>query len=270
MQKIEERFLIQLENETLTAQHLLLATGSSSIGHAIAASLGHEIIEPLPSLFTFNVPTSPLLDLAGIAVPSATLTLKETKQLQQGALLLTHWGFSGPAALKLSAWAARELHSLNYRATFIINWTTFQNPEALYLVLLEKKQKAPYDSLPQLLPKKLQMRLLENLAINPKTALNQFSNKTLMLIANKFTADSYLIDGKTTNKEEFVTAGGVNLKEVDFKTMQSRITPGLFFAGEILNIDGVTGGFNFQNAWTSAYLAATSIAYYFLKVDSIV
>jgi len=258
VQKIEEGFLIQLENEELTAQHLLLATGSSPAGHVIATALGHEIIEPLPSLFTFNVPTSPLLDLSGIAVPTTTLTLKETKQQQLGPLLLTHWGFSGPAALKLSAFAARELHDLNYKATLIINWTTFQNAEALYQTLLKEKQTNPHGFLPQFLPKKLQTRLLENL-IDSKTALNQFSNKTLMQIANKCTADSYQIDGKTRNKEEFATAGGINLSQVDFKTMQSRITPGLFFAGEILNIDGITGGFNFQNAWTSAYLAATAM-----------
>jgi hypothetical protein len=260
VQKTEEGFLIQLENEELIAQHLLLATGSSPAGHAIATALGHEIIAPLPSLFTFNVPSSPLLDLSGITIPTTTLTLKETKHQQIGPLLLTHWGFSGPAALKLSAWAARELHDLNYKVTLIINWTTFQNTEMLYQTLLKKKQANPLDSLPQFLPKKLQARFLENLDIDPKTAFNQFANKTLMLLATKFTADSYQIDGKTTNKEEFVTAGGVHLKQVDFKTMQSRITPGLFFAGEILNLDGITGGFNFQNAWTTAYLAATAMA----------
>lgn len=260
VQKIDNVFCIQLENAELTAQHLLLATGSSTTGHAIAAALGHEIIEPLPSLFTFNTPTSPLLDLAGIVVMNATLRLKETGHEQQGALLLTHWGFSGPAALKLSAWAARELHFLDYKATLIINWTSFQNQEALYQTLLKEKQKNPLGSLPQFVAKKLQARLLETLAIDAKTALGQFSHKQLMQIANKLTADPYLIHGKTTNKEEFVTAGGVHLKEIDFKTMQSRITPGLFFAGEILNIDGITGGFNFQHAWTSAYLAATAMA----------
>ena len=181
---------------------------------------------------------------------------------QQGPLLLTHWGFSGPAALKLSAWAARELHDVDYKATLLVNWTASENQEVLYQSFLQRKKQHPYLPLPPLLPSKLFQRLLAAVDIDPQTPLAELSNKALAQLAAKLQADPYIIEGKTTYKQEFVTAGGVNLKEIDFKTMESRIAPGLFFAGEILNIDGVTGGFNFQNAWTTGWLAGTAMAQY--------
>ncbi len=257
IQKQEKGFLIQLPGEEISAKTVLLATGSSSWGHEIAAGLGHTIVEPVPSLFTFNIPSSPLLDLAGISVPNAIVTLKGTKLKQQGPLLLTHWGFSGPAVLKLSAWAARELHEMNYKTTLLINWIGSANQELLYQNLLQKK--AERQALPSFLPHNLQNRLIESLSVDPSAPLQTLSHKHLSAIAAKLCADPYEIDGKTTYKQEFVTAGGIHLKEVDFKTMESRLAPGLFFAGEILNIDGVTGGFNFQNAWTTGWLAGTAM-----------
>jgi predicted Rossmann fold flavoprotein len=179
---------------------------------------------------------------------------------QQGPLLLTHWGFSGPAVLKLSAWAARELYALNYKAMVLINWTASANQEILYQSLLERKSTYPLQGLPNLLPNNLMTRLLEPLNILPTTPLGKLSNKTLLQVAAKLFCDPYAIDGKTTYKQEFVTAGGVGLKDIDFKTMQSTLTPGLFFAGEMLNIDGITGGFNFQNAWTTGWLAGTAMS----------
>lgn len=214
------------------ADALILATGSSSFGHRIAEQFGHTIVPPVPSLFTFNVPSSPLLDLPGIAIPNVILTIKETGHSQQGPLLLTHWGFSGPAALKLSAWAARELHALHYQATLLINWLAAPSQEALYQALLAKTVSLP-------------VNLARRLLVHPSPKVQ----------AEKLYRDVYKIEGTTTNKQEFVTAGGVNLKEIDFKTFESRLSPGLFFAGEILNIDGITGGFNFQHAWTSGFLA---------------
>lgn len=251
IEKTEEGFLVQ----GIPAKNILLATGSSPWGYEMAQKFGHTIVEPVPSLFTFNVPTSPLLDLSGISVPNATLTLKGMKQ--QGPLLLTHWGFSGPAALKLSAWAARELHDVGYKATLVINWVSASSQEALTQELLQWKQTRPLQGFPPLLPSNLLLKLLGP-QIN--TPIGKLSNHTLAHFAAKLYADPYEVNGKTTYKQEFVTAGGVNLKEIDFKTMQSRITPGLFFAGEILNIDGVTGGFNFQNAWTTGFLAGIAMS----------
>ena len=260
IQKRGQKFLIQLEDTQILADSVLLATGSSSWGYSLAKEFGHEIIEPVPSLFTFNVPTSPLLDLAGISVPNAIVTLKGTTFQQQGPLLLTHWGFSGPVVLKLSAWAARKLHDLDYKTALLINWTASRNQDSLYQDLLQRKNEHPLQGIPPLLPSNLLLRLLTRLNIYPTTPLGKLSNKALSQLAAKLYADEYAIEGKTTYKQEFVTAGGVDLKNVDFKTMQSRATAGLFFAGEILNIDGITGGFNFQNAWTTGWLAGGAMA----------
>jgi len=261
VQKTEQGFLIELqEGERIAADSLLLATGSAPWGHDLVRRLGHTIIEPVPSLFTFNVPSSPLLDLSGISVPQAIVELKETGLQQRGPLLLTHWGFSGPAVLKLSAWAARELNNLDYKATLLINWTCSENKEILYQSLLKHKKEHPSHPIPQSLPGNLFVRLLSSLNIDPATLMNQLANRTLFQLAEKLYSDPYLIEGKTTYKQEFVTAGGICLKEISFKSMESRINPGLYFAGEILNIDGVTGGFNFQNAWTTGWLAGTAMS----------
>jgi hypothetical protein len=239
----EGRFHIQFRDGTsLLSKALILATGSSPEGYRLAESLGHTIQPPVPSLFTFNVPQSPLAALSGISLPHVQVILPEISKQQSGPLLITHFGFSGPAVLKLSAWAARELHALQYKTTIHINWVPELSLEEIQSRL--KKTKTTFD-----LPKNLW-----------KSLTAPFTNKQLTLsdikqLSQTLHADPYHMDGKTTHKEEFVTCGGVTLKEVDFKTMQSKILPGLFFAGEILNIDGVTGGFNFQSAWTTGYLA---------------
>jgi predicted Rossmann fold flavoprotein len=256
-----ERFLIELAEEKLEADTLLLATGSFPWGHAMAKQFGHAIVEPVPSLFTFNVPTSPLLELSGISIPNAILSLPGTGLKQQGPLLLTHWGFSGPAALKLSAWAARKLHEVDYKANLQINWIAAPNQEVFYQSLLQRKQESPLQPLPPLLPHKLWHKLLSSIGLDPTSPIGRWQNRMLMQLAQKLCNDIYAIDGKTTYKQEFVTAGGVDLPDVDFKTMQSRITPDLFFAGEILNIDGITGGFNFQNAWTTGWIAGTAMGH---------
>jgi hypothetical protein len=233
---------------------LILATGSGADGHLWAQNLGHTIQKPVPSLFTFNVPTSPLKELSGVAVESAEL--KILGLTQRGPLLITHFGFSGPAALKLSAWGARELHEKEYRAELMINWL----PDVPVLERLrELKKVAPQKILSSenlfQLPKKLWKTL-----VSDERRLNDYSMKEIEAFAQKLQKDVYQVDGKTTHKEEFVTCGGVTLKEVHFKTMESKVCPGLYFAGEVLDIDGVTGGFNFQNAWTTGYLAGHSAA----------
>jgi hypothetical protein len=248
--RIEKRFIVG----PYQCRKLLLATGSSLDGYAWAENLGHTIQKPVPSLFTFNVPNSPLKELSGIVVEKAELQIEGTSLKQTGPLLITHFGFSGPAALKLSAWGARILNEKGYRVNLIINWLPNTN---VLEDLLALKKKSPHRSLQSenifQLPKNLWKHLIQE-----EKRLNDYSIKDLEDISQKLTRDLYQVDGKTTHKEEFVTCGGITLKEVNFKTMESKICPGLYFAGEILDIDGVTGGFNFQNAWTTGFIAGTS------------
>lgn len=250
-------FKIDLAEDSIYCDKIILATGSSSEGHRWAESLGHTIQKPVPSLFTFNVPTSPLLTLSGITLDSATLQIAGTVFTQTGPLLLTHFGFSGPAALKLSAWAARHLFESNYRIELRINWLPDLSQEVILHQFLQLKSHSPQKNLASENPFHLPKNLWKLFA-GPHERMGSIPHKELHLLSQKLHADPYQVDGKTTHKEEFVTCGGVELKEVDFKTMQSKICPGLFFTGEILDIDGVTGGFNFQAAWTTAFLAGTS------------
>lgn len=240
-----------------TCRKLLLATGSGADGHAWATQLGHTIQSPVPSLFTFNVPTSPLKELSGIAVEMAELKLLGTQLKQKGPLLITHFGFSGPAALKLSAWGARYLHEQQYNVKLAINWLPEYSAPQILEKLTQLKKISPDRTLVSEnvfgFPKNLWKQFLSD-----DRRLNDFSLRDLQMLAQKLHEDVYQVEGKTTHKEEFVTCGGITLKEVNFKTMESKICPGLYFAGEILDIDGVTGGFNFQNAWTTAYIGGTS------------
>lgn len=238
-----------------SCRRLILATGSSSEGQGWAEALGHSIQKPVPSLFTFNVPTSPLKELSGISVDGVELRIVGTSLVQKGPLLITHFGFSGPAALKLSAWGARHFHEKQYQVELAINWLPQWTLNQIFEELSQSKKMAPHNPLQNIfhLPKNLWKQLL-----NDERRLNDFSKSDLRSLAQKLHCDVYCVNGKTTHKEEFVTCGGVTLKEVNFKTLESKICPGLYFAGEILDIDGVTGGFNFQNAWTTAFIAGTS------------
>ncbi|MBS0615536.1 MAG: NAD(P)/FAD-dependent oxidoreductase [Verrucomicrobia bacterium] len=230
----------------LRCRRLLLATGSSPEGFAWAESFGHTIQKPVPSLFTFNIPTSPLKDLSGIVIDPVVVTVGEFSQ--RGPLLITHFGFSGPAVLKLSAWAARLFAEKNYNIDITVNWLPDLSEDQIFDTLKFASQK-PFP-FPQNFWK----------AFAPLTSLHQTSHKVLRELSHRLHADTYHVEGKTTHKEEFVTCGGVTLKEVNFKTMESKLCPGLYFAGEILDIDGVTGGFNFQNAWTTGYIAGSAIS----------
>ncbi len=257
--KVGDTFEIEMkEGPKWTCSKLILATGSSAEGHAWAERLGHTVQQPVPSLFTFNVPTSPLKDLSGIAVDPAEVRLEGSGFVQKGALLITHFGFSGPAVLKLSAWGARFLYEKNYRAVAVVNWLPHYTEEQLYQALLRLKKDFPQKNLAAeslfKLPRNL-WKLLVGASLDQSVA--QAPLKELQALAHKLHADKYQVEGKTTHKEEFVTCGGVTLKEVNFKTMESKICPGLFFAGEVLDIDGVTGGFNFQNAWTTGFIAGS-------------
>ncbi len=280
VQKIEHlgdrKFDVILKNgESLICDRLLLATGSSPSGYAIARSLGHELEPPVPSLFTFNIKDSKLHELAGVSVNPATVRLltanssaekkkSARNQLEQsGALLITHWGLSGPAVLKLSAWAARELHDCNYQAKLAVNWIPTIKVEAVKQVLLSAKTDQPKKFISNYCPVEISMRLWEYLLDKAEVELEKrwadISNKAIQQIVNVLTASEYAIAGKGVFKEEFVTCGGIRLQDVNFQTMESKICQGLFFAGEILDIDGVTGGFNFQSAWTTSWIAAQGI-----------
>ncbi len=247
------------DNAQFLTKRLLLATGSQAEGQTWAKHLGHTIQEPVPSLFTFNVPGSPLEELSGISFESVRIQIKGSSLSQTGPLLITHFGFSGPAALKLSAWAAREFYEKNYNVEILINWLPSLSLEEIQKRLHTLKQKAPQKMLfvenPFHFPKRFWKHLL---GVSEEKKLNDIPLKELDRLAEKLHRDPYQVKGKTTNKEEFVTCGGVTLKEINFKTMESKICPGLFFAGEILDIDGITGGFNFQNAWTTGYIAGSS------------
>jgi predicted Rossmann fold flavoprotein len=251
------------KGEMLDCDRLLLAMGSSREGLSLAQSLGHKVVPPVSSLFTFNLPDSPFLDLAGISL-EASVKLPQFGLEQKGPVLFTHWGFSGPAVLKLSAWAARALHSVDYRTTVLLNWLPSHQIEEIKNELRAIKEKYPSrlpattDSLFKL-PKQLWRKLVAVPGISEEMRWAQLSRQQLEQLAGKLQNCSFDLRGKTTYKNEFVTCGGIALEEVNFKTMESRLVPGLYFAGEILDIDGVTGGFNFQNAWTTGWIAGRSL-----------
>ncbi|MBW4433063.1 MAG: NAD(P)/FAD-dependent oxidoreductase [Pelatocladus maniniholoensis HA4357-MV3] len=259
-------FEITLKSEEkLQCDRLLLATGSNPIGYKIAQQLGHTIESPVPSLFTLNIKNQKLTELAGVSVNPVKLRLivPEYPHLEQtGPLLITHWGLSGPAVLKLSAWGARMLHASNYQATLIINWLPHLKQEQVRQQLLTVKNNSPKRLITSHrdvdLPHRLWQYIVSCVGISVENRWAELSNKTLNQLVQELTQGQYSINGKGVFKEEFVTCGGVNLKEINFKTMESKLVPGLYFAGEILDIDGVTGGFNFQSAWTTAYLAGSA------------
>jgi hypothetical protein len=261
------KFEVELKSgEVLECDRLLLATGSNAAGYRMARSLGHQIEPTVPSLFTFNILDKSLRELAGVSVNPVHLRLltdNKAKLEQTGALLITHWGLSGPAVLKLSAWGARVLHDCHYQAKLFVNWLPGLDREALKQQILAvktaqgKKAIASYRGVN--LPHRLWQYLIVRAGITPEDRWAGISNKAIERLIQEIAQAEYSIQGKGVFKEEFVTCGGVNLKEVDFKTMQSRLVPGLYFAGEILDIDGVTGGFNFQSAWTTAWLAGQAM-----------
>ena len=248
----------------LDCKALLVATGSAKPAFSWIQKLGHTLQPLVPSLFTFNVPTSPFLDLSGISFDHVQLKIIGTSLVQTGPLLLTHWGFSGPSVLKLSAWGAKELHTCNYKAKVAINWIGSNSQEEAKNTLKHFREVSSSQKVenanPFLLPKNFWKRLVALCYIPKETSFTMLSNKQLESLASLLTNSIYDIDGKTTYKSEFVTCGGVTLDEVDFKTMQSKIVPNLFFAGEVLDIDAITGGFNFQSCWTTGFVAGQALS----------
>lgn len=263
--KKDNGFLVETSNqENFVFDRLLIATGSQSKVYTWLESFGHTIVPLVPSLFTFNIPNSPLVELSGISMPQVHLKIENTGLEQTGPLLITHWGFSGPAVLKLSAFGARILHSLEYKATLIINWIPRLSHDMIQDKLLERKKDTPNRQITSEgifdIPKSLWKKLCEIAEIPLEHKFANLSKKEMQKLISTLTSSRFEINGKSTYKEEFVTAGGVALDEVNFKTMESKKCPGLHFAGEVLDIDGITGGFNFQNAWTTAWIAGTNMA----------
>lgn len=259
-----DRFVIDLKDaHPLAADRILLATGSNPHGYEWAATLGHTIEPPVPSLFTFQIDDARLKDLPGISVEKATVKINHTSLMQTGPVLITHWGLSGPAVLKLSAWAARELARQHYRAEVLINWLPEFKGEQLQQRLMSLKAELARQSVsassPLHLPSRLWKRLVGAAGIGDDQKWTEVSKRALSDLANELSRGSFAMSGKGAFKEEFVTCGGVRLDEVNFKTMESRRCAGLHFAGEILDIDGVTGGFNFQSAWTTGWLAGKAM-----------
>lgn len=249
-------------NGSFLAEKVLLATGSNPKMWQLLKNLGHTIEPAVPSLFTFNIKDKRISDLPGLST-KATVKVVTTILRSEGPLLITHWGMSGPAILKLSAWGARELHDMDYKFEIRVNWLPGYSQEDLSEELTELKltnRKQHISKYPQFgLPKRL-WKSLVNAAGVPENLIwadmNKIQIKDLSL---QLTAGIFEVNGKSTFKEEFVTAGGIELKEINFKTFESRVHKNLFFAGEILNIDAITGGFNFQNAWTGGYIAAKAM-----------
>lgn len=245
---------------------LIIASGGgkSLEAHALATSLGHNIAPLAPSLFTFHVEDPRIEGLQGLVVPNATIACPQARLKQSGPLLITHWGLSGPAALKLSAWGARAFASCDYRFEVAVNWTGRLDRQAATDALEQAKgakgAKLVNSDTPFDLPKRLWVRLVRCADISDRTPYSQLSKANLQTLAIILVDSRFHVSGKSMNKEEFVTCGGVELKEVDFKRMESKLRPGLHFAGEALDIDGVTGGFNFQAAWTTGRIAGLSAA----------
>lgn len=252
------------DEESFVADSVLLATGSKPHGYRLAKNLGHTITELAPSLFTFKIDDVILKDLQGTSFPHVALTLKieGAKPFQQkGPLLITHWGLSGPALLKLSAWAAREMMHAKYQAKIIVNWLGLERQDGAEQLLRDIKDKSHKANIGNAFPKELTKRfwlqLLLKCEVPHEKRWSEVSKKELnRLVKNLFSCELDVL-GKSRFKEEFVECGGVHLKEINFKTMESKICPGLYFSGEVMDIDGITGGFNFQNAWTSGWIAGS-------------
>ncbi len=266
VKKINTIFEITLGNgQTMQADAVCMATGGMLKSNTFPwlLQMGHTIIDPVPSLFTFNVVEKNITTLMGVAVENATIQWKGTKWMERGPLLITHWGISGPAAIKLSAWCAREMAEANYEGAILINWTPEYNEQTLKMEWLNFRQdygkremgsKNPFD-----LPQRLWHYFLQASQIDLKTKWADLKNTCQQQLIQHLTRTTLNIKGKTTFKEEFVTCGGVDLKDIDSLTMESKMVAQLHFAGEMMDVDGVTGGFNFQHAWTSGWLAAQHI-----------
>jgi len=264
--KLDQFIVTTADTKELNTDFLCIASGGypkSEMFQWLKAT-GHSIQDPVPSLFTFNIPNHPIKELMGLSVSNAIVKITGTKLKEQGPLLITHWGLSGPVVLKLSAWGARDLAAMKYEFDILVNWLGDTNEADLrnewngYREQYSAQKignKNPFE-----LPNRLWNFILLQSDINIETRWAELKSKEQNKLIQLLTSFPFSVKGKTTFKEEFVTCGGIQLNEINPQTMESKIVPNLYFAGEVMDIDGVTGGFNFQHAWTSGWIAATTIA----------
>ena len=263
---VKEKWNLSFANgEQFTADFVCIACGGYPKPEHFnwLTDLGHTVEPPVPSLFTFNMPGNNITALTGISVPQAKVKITSTKLEEQGPLLITHWGMSGPAVLKLSAWGARWLQSKDYNFTITVNWVPdlhqHEMQEALQSLRVERASRKIGVQNSFSLPNRLWEYFLQQASVPPDSLWSNFTSVQQNKLASILCNQEFAIKGKTTYKEEFVTAGGIRLNEIDANTLQSKICKGLFFAGEILDVDGITGGYNFQHAWTTGWAVAKSI-----------
>lgn len=258
-------WLTRTDGAGVRFERLLVATGGnrSSVGFALAESLGHTIEPLVPSLFTFHIDDARLIGLSGLSVAQAEAAVPGTKLREAGPVLITHWGLSGPAILRLSAWGARELAAVGYAFVVTLNFVPPHSPDSLAAELVAVRGRNPRKQVgtwsPVPVPQRLWERLVAAAGLAPTTPWTGLGNAALATLAAQLTRAEFQVVGKSLFKDEFVTCGGVRLSEVDFRTMESRVCPGLHFAGEVLDIDGVTGGFNLQAAWTTGRIAGLAL-----------
>ena len=254
------------DSRLLTSDYICIASGGypKSSMFEWLKELGHSIEDPVPSLFTFNMPGHPISKLMGVSVENTKVKITGTRLEQQGSLLITHWGLSGPAILKLSAWGARELAAKKYDFKIMVNWLPDYNEQQLaekfQSLRFNLASQKVYNKNPFGLPGRLWEYLLSISGVNPERRWTDLPSKDANRLIKNLCSGEFDVKGKTTFKDEFVTAGGVKLNEIDHNTMMSKKLPNLFFAGEVMDVDGVTGGFNFQHAWTSGFIAGKTIA----------
>ena len=250
--------------ERIGTTNVLIATGGTRLaaGARLAADLGHTMEPPTPSLFTFKIRDPRLEGLLGLSVDPAEVRVPGTRLESSGPVLVTHWGLSGPGILRISAWGARELAARDHRFDVSVNWVPGLDPAEVVAARRRDdarrrlSSRSPFDTI----PKRLWARLLDTAGVTEETTWAQLGREPARRLVGELTASTFQVVGTSTNKDEFVTCGGVALDEVDFRTMESKLVPGLFFAGEVVDVDGITGGFNFQNAWTGGYHAGSTVA----------
>ena len=260
----DDKWQVKVNGQTIQADKLMIATGSNPKVWQLLQKIGHKIIPPVPSLFTFNIKDQRIDGLAGLSVKNASIKILNSKLQTSGPLLITHWGMSGPGILKLSAWGARQLNEWNYQFNISVNWLGDSNFEQTINDLQSIKKKIAgkqvHSNAQFQLPIRLWKKLVEAAKISDTIRWGDLSKKLVNKLAVELTQCNFQVKGKSTFKEEFVTAGGVELNEINFKRFESKLHKNLFFAGEVLDIDAVTGGFNFQAAWTGGWIAGNAMS----------
>ena len=258
----ENQYIITTSTNTYIADFVIYTTGSSPKSLKMIQQLGHKIVEPVPSLFTFNIKNDTLKDLMGTSFPNAEVSIPQLKMEESGPMLITHWGLSGPAILKLSAWKARELSALKYQFEIIVNFLglDLETAEETFKTFRQEHPKKTIGSSKIFdITSRFWHRILFLSKVDLEKNISNISGKELNTILQNLCENKMKVNGKSTYKDEFVTAGGIDLKEINFKTMQSKILNNFYLAGEVLNIDAVTGGFNFQACWSEAWIIAQDL-----------